>query len=68
MKTYNRFLTSRIKKLEKQLNLNGQKVLFIDLNSDGTYGKDNLTEKQTDQYIKDKGYQTVIIDDIPLDD
>ena len=55
---------SRIKRLEKNVNIEGQKVLFIDMNEDGTYGKDGFTKSQLDQYVKDKGYGVVFIDDI----
>lgn len=67
MKLANYYKTSvahRLKRLEQTINEPHSPVLFVDLNEDGTYGRDNFTQIQLDQYVKEKGYDVVIIDDI----
>ncbi|MFW3654562.1 hypothetical protein ACODHD_13815 [Vagococcus fluvialis] len=61
---YRKSLESRVRKLEENINIKGQKVLFIDMNEDGTYGKNHFTQAQLDQYAKENGYDIVFIDDI----
>lgn len=61
---YKRSLDTRVRKLEENINIKGQKVLFIDMNEDGTYGKNHFTQDQLDQYVKENDYDTVFIDDI----
>lgn len=65
---YRKSLFERIEQLEKKVTKPKNPLLFIELNDDGTYGEDNLTEKQLDQYIKENGYSVVFIDDIPKTD
>lgn len=61
---YTRSLMKQVKTIEKNTNLKGETVLFIDLNSNGTYGEKEFTEKELDEYVKLKNYSVVIIDDI----
>lgn len=43
-------------------------ILLIDMDENGLYGEQRFTEKELDQYIQRKGYEVVIIDDIPRTD
>lgn len=61
---YKSSLSNRIKRLEQAVIVPKSPILFIDMNEDGTYGKDSFNEKELDQYVKEKGYDVVIIDDI----
>lgn len=61
---YKRSLMKQVNTIEKNINLKGEAVLFVDLNSDGTYGNKEFTEKELEEYAKLKNYSVVIIDDI----
>lgn len=62
-------LNQRLKVLEKLMNdKQGQPLLFIDLNTDMTYGEKNWTKKELDQHIEKNNYKVVFIDDVPTVD
>lgn len=60
-------LSERLKKIEKSKAADNG-VLIIDQNKDGTFGKNNFTEKELHAYAELHGFGVIIIDDIPFDD
>lgn len=56
-------LSERLKKIEKN-SVADNGVLIIDQNKDGTFGRDQMTEKELYNYADNHGYSVVIIDDI----
>lgn len=60
-------LSERLKKIEKN-KVADKGVLIIDQNEDGTFGKNNFTEKELHSYAELHGFGVIIIDDISFDD
>lgn len=67
-KWYRGSLLTRIKRLEVQSKYNNNGILLIDMDKNGLYGEQGLTEEELEQYIQKNGYEAVIIDDISLND
>ena len=57
-------LSARLDKLEGII-ATDKGVLFVDLNEDGTFGDQHLTEKQLEEYAMKNRYGHIFIDDIP---
>ena len=60
-------LLSRIGKLETD-STRDKGVLFVDLNENGTFGRQHFTEQELNQYAEKHHYTHIIIDDIPETD
>lgn len=60
-------LLTRIERAEIQSQRKKNKgILIIDMDKNGLYGEQGLTEEELEQYIQKNGYEVVIIDDISL--
>ena len=61
-------LITRLSKVEKKLVVVDKVVLIVDLNEDGTFGRQNLTEQELEDFTTKHRYTNIIIDDIPETD
>ena len=61
-------LITRLSKVEKKLVVDDKGVLIVDLNEDGTFGRQNLTEQELEDFTTKHRYTNIIIDDIPETD
>lgn len=59
-------LLTRIERAEIQSQRKNKGILIIDMDKNGLYGEQGLTEEELEQYIQKNGYEVVIIDDISL--
>lgn len=59
-------LLTRVERAEIQSQRKNKGILIIDMDKNGLYGEQGLTEEELEQYIQKNGYEVVIIDDISL--
>lgn len=60
-------LSDRVKRIEQGLMIDDSGVLFVDENSDGTYGESSMTQKQLETYAAENKYSVIMIDDISIE-